>query len=140
VWTTGATRSITAMAAGEYAIGSLNHYHSVIRIREQRKAPHVHAVLLEPVPVRLNNIWGINGKSTRPAAATLFIEFAASDKVQEIFDREGPVKASVFKTGSLPNKLVEGKQIAFVGWDDVDQIEPMQKRIFESWKFPVATK
>lgn len=140
VWTTGATRSITAMAAGEYAIGSLNHYHSVIRIREQRKAPHVHAVLLEPVPVRLNNIWGINGKSTRPAAATLFIEFAASDKVQEIFDREGPVKASVFKTGSLPNKLVEGKQIAFVGWDDVDQIEPMQKRIFESWKFPVAKK
>jgi hypothetical protein len=40
----------------------------------------------------------------------------------------------------LPNKLVEGKQIAFVGWDDVDQIEPMQKRIFESWKFPVAKK
>ena len=140
VWTTGATRSITAMAAGEYAVGSLNHYHSVIRIREQRKAPHVQAVLLEPVPVRLNNIWGINGKSTRPAAAALFIEFGASDKVQEIFDREGPVKASVFKTGSLPNKLVEGKQIAFVGWDDIDEIEPLQKRIFESWKFPVATK
>jgi ABC-type Fe3+ transport system substrate-binding protein len=140
VWTTGATRSITAMAAGEYAIGSLNHYHSVIRIREKRKAPHIHAVLLDPVPVRLNNIWGINGKSPRPAAATLFIEFAASDKVQEIFDREGPVKASVFKPGSLPNKLVEGKQVAFVGWDDVDQIEPMQKRIFASWKFPVAKK
>jgi ABC-type Fe3+ transport system substrate-binding protein len=140
VWTTGATRSITAMAAGEYAIGSLNHYHSLIRIRDQRKAPYLHAVLLEPVPVRLNNIWGINGKTTRPAAATLFIEFAASDKVQEIFDREGPVKASVFKQGSLPNKLVEGKKVAFVGWDDVDEIEPLQKRIFESWKFPVATK
>lgn len=140
VWTTGATRSITAMAAGEYAVGSLNHYHSVVRIREQRKAPHVHAVLLDPVPVRLNNIWAINGKTARPAAATLFMEFAASDKVQEIFDREGPVKASVFKTGSLPNKLVEGRQIAFVGWDDIDEIEPLQKRIFESWKFPVAKK
>jgi ABC-type Fe3+ transport system substrate-binding protein len=140
VWTTGATRSITAMAAGEYAIGSLNHYHSVIRIREQRKAPHVQAVLIEPIPVRLNNIWGINGKTTMPASAVLFMEFAASDKVQEIFDRDGPVKASVFKAGSLPNKLVEGKKIAFVGWDDVDEIEPMQKRIFESWKFPVAQK
>lgn len=140
VWTTGATRSITAMAAGEYAVGSLNHYHSVIRIREQRKAPHVNAVLIDPVPVRLNNIWGINEKSTMPASATLFIEFAASDKVQEIFDREGPVKASVFKTGSLPNKLVEGRQVAFVGWDDVDEIEPLQKRIFETWKFPVAKK
>jgi ABC-type Fe3+ transport system substrate-binding protein len=140
VWTTGATRSITAMAAGEYAMGSLNHYHSVIRIREQRKAPHVHAVLLEPVPVRLNNILGINGKTTMPATAALFIEFLATDKVQEIFDREGPIKASVFKTGSLPNKLVEGKKIAFVGWDDVDEIEPLQKRIFESWKFPVAAK
>lgn len=140
VWTTGATRSITAMAAGEYAVGSLNHYHSVIRIREQRKAPHVQAVLLEPVPVRLNNIWGVNGKSAMPAAATLFIEFAASAKVQEIFDREGPVKASVFTAGSLPNKLVEGKQVAFVGWDDVDEIEPLQKRIFESWKFPVVRK
>jgi ABC-type Fe3+ transport system substrate-binding protein len=140
VWTTGATRSITAMAAGEYAIGSLNHYHSVIRIREQRKAPHVHALLLEPVPVRLNNIWSINAKTTMPASAVLFMEFAASDKVQEIFDREGPVKASVFKTGSLPNKLVEGKKVAFVGWDDVDMIEPLQKEIFASWKFPVAQK
>lgn len=140
VWTTGATRSMTAMAAGEYAIGSLNHYHSLIRIRDRRKAPHLHAVLLEPVPVRLNNILGINGKSARPATAALFMDFVASDKVQEIFDREGPVKASVFKPGSLPNKLVEGKKIAFVGWDDVDEIEPLQKRIFESWKFPVAKK
>lgn len=140
VWTTGATRSITAMAAGEYAIGSLNHYHSVIRIRDQRKAPHLQALLLEPVPVRLNNILSINEKSAMPAAATLFIEFVASEKVQAIFDREGPVKASVFTDGSLPNKLVEGKKIAFVGWDDIDEIEPLQKRIFESWKFPVATK
>jgi iron(III) transport system substrate-binding protein len=140
VWTTGATRSITAMAAGEYAVGSLNHYHSVIRIQTQRKAPHVQAVLLEPVPVRLNNIWGINEKSTMPASAALFIEFAASAKAQEVFDREGPIKGSVFVPGSLPNKLVEGKKIAFVGWDDVDEIEPLQKRIFESWKFPVATK
>jgi ABC-type Fe3+ transport system substrate-binding protein len=140
VWTTGATRSITAMAAGEYAVGSLNHYHSVIRVRDQRKAPHINVVLLEPVPVRLNNIWGINERSTMPASAALFIEFASSDKVQEIFDRDGPIKGSVFKTGSLPNKLVEGKKIAFVGWDDVDEIEPMQRRIFESWKFPVATK
>jgi ABC-type Fe3+ transport system substrate-binding protein len=140
VWTTGATRSMTAMAAGEYAIGSLNHYHSLIRIREQRKAPHLQAVLLEPVPVRLNNILGINEKTAMPATAALFIEFLATDKVQEIFDKAGPVKASVFKSGSLPNKLVEGKKIAFIGWDDVDEIEPLQKRIFESWKFPVATK
>lgn len=140
VWTTGATRSITAMAVGEYAIGSVNHYHSVVRIREQRKAPHLEAVLLEPVPVRLNNILAINEKTARPATAALFVEFVASDKVQAIFDREGPVKASVFKEGSLPNKLVEGKKVAFVGWDDIDQIEPLQKQIFESWKFPVAKK
>jgi len=140
VWTTGNTRSLTAMAAGEYAVGSVNHYHSIIRIREQRKAPHVHAVLLDPVPVRLNNILSINGKTKMPAASALFIEFLASDKVQQMFDIEGPIKGSVFKPGSLPNKLVEGKKIAFIGWDDVDEIEPMQKRIFESWKFPVAKK
>ncbi len=140
VWTTGATRSITAMAAGEYAAGSLNHYHSVIRVRDQRKAPHINAVLLEPVPVRLNNIWGINAKSTMPASAALFIEFAASAKAQEVFDREGPIKASVFVPGSLPNKLVEGKKIAFVGWDDVDEIEPMQKRIFEFVEVPGREK
>jgi ABC-type Fe3+ transport system substrate-binding protein len=140
IWTTGATRSITSMAAGEYAAGSLNHYHSVIRVRDQRKAPHINAVLLEPVPVRLNNIWGINAKAPMPASALLFIELTASAKAQEIFDREGPIKGSVFVAGSLPNKLVEGKKIAFVGWDDVDEIEPMQKRIFESWKFPTATK
>jgi ABC-type Fe3+ transport system substrate-binding protein len=140
VWTTGNTRSLTAMAAGEYAIGSVNHYHTILRIREQRKAPHVHAVLLEPVPVRLNNLLAINGATKMPASAALFIEFLASDKVQQMFDVEGPVKGSVFKSGSLSNKLVEGKQIAFVGWDDIDQIQPMQKRIFESWKFPVAGK
>lgn len=139
-WTTGNTRSLTAMAAGEYAVGSVNHYHTVIRIREQRKAPHVHAVLLEPVPVRLNNILAVNGATKMPASAALFIEFLASDKVQQMFDIEGPVKGSVFKPGSLPNKLVEGKKIAFVGWDEIDEIQPMQKRIFESWKFPVAKK
>jgi ABC-type Fe3+ transport system substrate-binding protein len=140
VWTTGNTRSLSAMAAGEYAIGSVNHYHTIIRMREQRKAPHVQALLLEPVPVRLNNVLAVNGATKMPASATLFIEFLASDKVQQMFDIEGPIKASVFNPGSLSNKLVEGKQIAFVGWDDIDQIEPMQKRIFESWKFPVATK
>lgn len=140
VWTTGATRSITAMAAGEFGIGSLNHYHSVIRIRDQRKAPHLHAVLLEPVPVRLNQILSVNGKTPMPATAALFIAFAASPPVQEIFDKEGPIKASVFSPGSLPNTLVQGKKTAFVGWDDIDEIEPMQKRIFESWKFPVAKK
>ena len=75
-----------------------------------------------------------------PASAALFIEFLASDKVQQMFDVEGPVKGSVFKPGSLSNKLVEGKQIAFVGWDLIDEIQPMQKRIFESWKFPVGKK
>lgn len=139
VWTTGATRSITAMAAGEFAIGSLNHYHSVIRIQQQRKAAHLQAVLVEPVPVRLNQILAINGRTSMPATAALFITFAAGDQVQDVFNREGPVKGSVFKKGSGAAKLVEGKKIAFVGWDDIDMIEPMQKKIFEAWGFPVAT-
>jgi len=137
VWTTGATRSITAMAAGEYAIGSLNHYHAAWRI-QQRKAPHLEVVLLEPVPVRLNNILGINGKSSMPATAALFIEFATSLPVQEIFNSDGPIKGSVFREGSLTSNLVKGKEVAFVGWDDIDMIEPLQKRIFEAWGFPVA--
>lgn len=139
VWTTGATRSITAMAAGEYAIGSLNHYHSAWRI-QQRNAPHVNVVLLEPVPVRLNNILGINGKTSMPATAALFIEFATSLPAQEIFDKDGPIKGSVFREGSLTNTLVKGKKIAFVGWDDVNMIEPLQKRIFEAWGFPVGKR
>jgi ABC-type Fe3+ transport system substrate-binding protein len=137
VWTKGATRSITAMAAGEYAIGSINHYHSAYRI-QQRNAPHLRVVLLEPVPVRLNNILGINKTSPRPATATLFIEFLTTIEVQDLFNKEGPIKGSVFREGSLTNTLVKGKKIAFVGWEDVNMIEPLQKRIFEAWGFPVA--
>ena len=137
VWTTGATRSITAMAAGETAIGSLNHYHSVVRI-QQRDAPHIRAVLIEPVPVRLNELLAINANSTMPATAALFIEFTASLEVQEIFNREGPIQGSVFREGSEAANLVEGKEIAFVGWDDIDRIEEIQDKIFEAWGFPVA--
>jgi ABC-type Fe3+ transport system substrate-binding protein len=137
VWTKGATRSITAMAAGEYAIGSINHYHSAYRI-QQRNAPHLRVLLLEPVPVRLNNILGINKTSPRPATAALFIEFLTTAEVQDLFNKEGPIKGSVFREGSLTNTLVKGKKIAFVGWEDVNMIEPLQKRIFEAWGFPVA--
>lgn len=137
VWTTGATRSITAMAAGEYAIGSLNHYHSAYRI-QQRNAPHIEVLLLDPVPVRLNNIIGVNKTSPRPATSALFIEFLTTNEVQDLFNKEGPIKGSVFREGSLTNTLVKGKEIAFVGWEDVDMIEPLQQKIFETWGFPVA--
>lgn len=139
VWTKGATRSVTAMAAGEYAIGSLNHYHSAYRI-QQRNAPHVQVVLLSPVPVRLNNILGINKTSPRPATSVLFIEFLTTPEVQDLFNKEGPIKGSVFREGSFTNTLVKGKEIAFVGWDDINMIEPLQKRIFEAWGFPVAKR
>src|SRR4029078_4615085 len=39
VWTTGATRSITAMAAGEYAVGSPNHHQLVPPHPNQTKDP-----------------------------------------------------------------------------------------------------
>jgi ABC-type Fe3+ transport system substrate-binding protein len=139
VWTKGATRSITAMAAGEYAIGSLNHYHSAYRI-QKKNAPHVKVVLLDPVPVRLNNMLGINKTSKKPATSILFMEFLATAEVQDLFNKEGPIKGSVFREGSLTNTLVKGKKIAFVGWEDVSMIEPLQKKIFEAWGFPVAKR
>ena len=56
----------------------------------------------------------------------------------QLYKRLG-VKQGVYK-GLEGVVVFEGKKIAFVGWDDVDMIEPLQKRIFESWKFPVGTK
>jgi hypothetical protein len=73
-----------------------------------------------------------------PATATLFLEFMASAEVQDLLNREGPVIGSVFREGSETAKLTDGKEIAFVGWDDLDKMDTIQQRIIEAWGFPVA--
>lgn len=134
IWTSNNTRSVTAMAAGEFAVGVVNHYHSPLRVQED--APHIQVVLAEPIPVRLTQQLGVNGATEMPATAILFMEHVAGLEVQELFNEAGPMQGSIFVEGSATAELTDGKEIAFVGWEDMAALEELQQRIFGAWGFP----
>ena len=137
VWTSGNTASVTAMAAGEFAVGSVNHYHSPLRLQDD--APQIEVVLVEPIPVRLTQMLGINATTEMPATSVLVMEFLAGLEAQEVYNEEGPMQGSIFREGSATAELTEGKEIAFVDWESIDNLAGIEERISEAWGFPTAT-
>jgi iron(III) transport system substrate-binding protein len=70
VWIRGSGKALTAMAAGEFALG-LSSYHSVV-VQKRRGGVDLEARFLEPIPVRLSDVHGILKSARHPHAAMLF--------------------------------------------------------------------
>jgi iron(III) transport system substrate-binding protein len=137
IWARGDTVSLTAMAAGEYRLHLGSNYHSAYRA--QKKAPDVIGiVLLEPIPVRITQLQGIRKGAEHPAAATLLLEYLASQEVQDALDDLEPQQSSIYAPGSDLNKLTEGKQLAVQDWDSFAKTKPWQDLILQEWGFPTA--
>jgi ABC-type thiamine transport system substrate-binding protein len=140
VWIRGATRTLTAMAAGEYSLFLGPNFNTVMRAIKKDVTGTLDLKVLEPVPVRLTEALAVLASSERPYTALLWIEFQASPKGQKIVDDLHPYGASAFIPGSAQEKLVRGKRTSIVQWDHFSQLGDYQAKVVGAYGFPKEEK
>ncbi len=136
VWVRGATRTLTAMAAGEYALFMGPNFNTVMRAIKKDPGATLDLKVIEPIPVRLTEALGILASAPRPYTALLWIEFQASPKGQKIVDDYHPYGASAFISGSAQEKLSRGKRLSVVGWEHFSRLGEYQEKVVEAYGFP----
>ena len=140
VWVRGATRTLTAMAAGEYSLFLGPNFNTVMRAMKKDPTGTLDLKVIEPVPVRLTETLAVLASSERPYTALLWIEFQASAKAQKIVDDLHPYGASAFIPGSAQEKLVRGKRTSVVQWDHFSKLGEYQAKVVEAYGFPQGEK
>jgi ABC-type Fe3+ transport system substrate-binding protein len=139
VWVRGHTRYLVAMAAGEYRLFFGTYYHGVMRMKK-KGAQDLEALIVEPVPVRLTETHAIVKGARRPAAAMLFLEYAASAEGQKILWDVEPFKSSIYSPGSKTEELVRGKKISIGDWDHIAKQHLYMEKITAAYGFPREEK
>jgi iron(III) transport system substrate-binding protein len=137
IWVRGDTKTLTAMAAGEYQLSFASNYHSAKRA-EALAPDSLKVVVFDPAPVRLAQLMGILKTSKHPYSALLLMEWLASPDGQKLLDDTGPYQSSLYAAGSKVNQAVAGKQLSVVGWNEIDKLAGWQNKIVEAWGFPKA--
>lgn len=140
IWVRGATRTLTVMAAGEYALFIGPGFHTAMRAVEKDPAGTLGYKILEPVPTRLTEAAAVLNTSEHPYAALLWLEFQASPQGQRIADKHEPYGASVFVPGSTLEKLTKGKKFSLVNWDHFTRMSDYQAKVVEAYGFPKVDK
>jgi ABC-type thiamine transport system substrate-binding protein len=140
VWVRGATRTLTAMAAGEYSLFLGPNFNTVMRAIKKDPSGTLDLKVIEPVPVRLTEALAVLASSERPYTALLWIEFQAGPKGQKLVDDLHPYGASAFIPGSAQEKLVRGKRTSIVQWDHFSKAGEYQAKIVEAYGFPKEEK
>jgi len=139
IWVRGATRFLSAMNNGEYTLHSGVYYHTAIRL-QQRGAHNLEVVLAEPVPVRLNQPYGIVQGAKNRHAALLFLEYICSAEGQQLIDEIEPVKSSIYFPGAKVEQLLRGRKLSVAGWDDFDRMGAYTEEIFHAFGMPQGKK
>ncbi len=139
VWVRGHTVYLNAMAAGEYRLFFGTYYHGIMRMKK-KGAQDLEALILEPVPVRPTETHAILKGARRPAAAMLFLEYAASPEGQKILWDVEPFKSSIFSPGSKTEELVRGKKTSVADWDHIAKQNVYMEKITAAYGFPREEK
>lgn len=139
VWVRGGTRAITALQAGEFALGLAVQASSIKRLQAKDPTYVVGYKIVEPVPIRVvSRIDGVLRSAEHPYAALLWLEFQASAEGQKVLDDHGPFQASVFTPGSATERETRGKKLAEVDWQHVARLDEYEAKIVEAYGFPTA--
>ena len=138
VWVRGYSRTLTAIAAGEYALHQQANYHSCVQIAEKDPTKSIVCKVVEPIPVRLAEEEGIPQNAPRPHAALLWLEFQASLAGQKIIDKSEPLKSSIYAAGSELEKITRGKKLLVGDWSVYDNIDRWVDMTVEAFGFPKA--
>lgn len=136
VWIRGQSRTITQIAAGEYALHSGAYYQGVVRVMRKEPTGCLQAKVIEPVPVRVDGPHAVLEKGAHPYAALLWLEFMASPQGQAIIDEYEPVSASIFSPGSALEKIVRGKKVWIRDLTAVDKTSKWMALAIDAFGFP----
>jgi ABC-type Fe3+ transport system substrate-binding protein len=140
VWVRGGTRTVTAIAAGEYPMFLGPNYHSVRRAQEKDPTKNLGMKLPEPIPTRLSDTTAVFASAAHPYAALLWLEFLVSPKGQKIADENEPYGASLFLAGSAQESVTRGKKLSLVDWEHFDKMQGYQEKVVEAYGFPKADR
>jgi iron(III) transport system substrate-binding protein len=138
-WVRGGTRAITAVQAGEFALGLAVQASSIKRIQVKDPTFVVGYKVVEPVPIRVvSRIDGVLRSAEHPYAALLWLEFQASPEGQKVLEDYGPFQASILTPGSAIEKETRGKKISEVDWQHIAKLDEYEAKIVEAYGFPTA--
>jgi iron(III) transport system substrate-binding protein len=138
IWVRGYSRTLTAIAAGEYALHQQANFHSCMQIAEKDPTKSIVCKVVEPIPVRLSEEEGILQNAPRPHAALLWLEFQASPAGQKIIDKYEPLKSSIYAPGSELEKITRGKKLLVGDWSVYENIDRWVEMTVEAFGFPKA--
>jgi iron(III) transport system substrate-binding protein len=136
IWTRGGTRILTSMVAGEYALHAGIDYNAVVRVMGKDRGDSLAYKVIEPVPVRIKDTPAVLKTASRPYAGLLWLEFQASSEGQAIIDEYEPISASFYTPGSALEKLLKGKRISLVDWQNQHLKQTWMAKIVEAFGFP----
>jgi len=136
VWIRGHSRTIAAMAAGEYAMLLGANLNATKRAMDKDRMGVLNYKVVEPVPIRIADHEAVYVKAASPYAGLLWLEFIGGPETQSIINRDH--KGSVFFPGTTPYQLTQGKKVSLVAWEHAPQLEELQKKVFEAYGFPKA--
>jgi len=138
VWVRGVSKSLTSMASGEHALHQLLYWHNVAEFKT--KAKNIDYVLIDPVPVRLTEPYGIAKGSQHPYSAMLFLEFLSSAEGQKIIDDIEPLKSSMFFPGAKVEQAIRGRKVSLIDWKQLDEVAGIMQEIIAAYGFPKAER
>jgi iron(III) transport system substrate-binding protein len=138
MWVRGGSRTVTAIAAGEVPMMIGPNFHTTKRAIGKDKLGNLQYVALEPVPVRLALEEAIQAGAKHPHAALLFLEWMASPESQKLADEHEPASSSLYVRGGIVEQELRGKKLSSVSWDDHQQMDQWQAKVFEAYGFPKA--
>ncbi|MGH7829574.1 MAG: ABC transporter substrate-binding protein, partial [Candidatus Binatia bacterium] len=139
VWVRGRTRALTSLAAGEYPLFLGTYYHAAMRLK-RRGAADLEVILLEPVPVRITETYGVVKGARHSRAALLFLEYATGSEGQRILDDVEPLKSSIFSPDSKLEQLVRGRKTSVIDWDHVEKQGDYMEQVFKAYGMPRGEK
>jgi ABC-type Fe3+ transport system substrate-binding protein len=137
VWVRGVSRAITAITTGEQAMLHLSYYHSCIRAKRKDVSKALECKLIEPVPVRTQEMTAVAQVSPYSHAALLWLEFQISPAAQAIIESREP-KTSVFVPGSEAARVTMGKKLAVNSWDTLPNSNKWEKNVLNAFGLPRA--
>jgi len=137
IWVRGQTRAMSGIIAGEYALHQMTQYHSCVRAATKDVTKSLGCKILEPVPAKIQDVFGVLQSAPNPSRALLFIEHSASPEVQKMIDEFNPLKSNVFADGEIA-KLLKGKKVSLNDFRTYHKSPEWIKMIVEAYGFPKA--
>jgi ABC-type Fe3+ transport system substrate-binding protein len=137
IWVRGQTRAMSGIIAGEYALHQMTQYHSCVRAAAKDVTKSLGCKIIEPVPAKIQDVFGVLQSAPNPSRALLFIEHTASPEAQKMIDEFNPLKSNVFADGEIA-KLLKGKKVSLNDFRTYHKSPEWIKMIVEAYGFPKA--